>query len=150
MGFNSGFKGLNVSSGFLNKFVWNIFHSKKNWTWIDEGNNGSERDAWHHWHHTEEKTTLLWPSQKDARGENTENNHGIDTKGKKGKRTPKENVDGRSTSSHEKKFRIRPMEKQRWKAFGFWKTATAVNTLRTGSFKLFKRPFPGYLTILTL
>ena len=27
---------------------------------------------------------------------------------------------------------------------------TVVNTLRTGSFKLFKRPFPGFLTILTL
>jgi len=26
----------------------------------------------------------------------------------------------------------------------------AVNTLRTGSFKLFKRPLPGFLTILTL
>jgi len=26
----------------------------------------------------------------------------------------------------------------------------AINTLRTGSFKLFKRPFPGFLTILTL
>jgi len=25
-----------------------------------------------------------------------------------------------------------------------------VNTLRTGSFKLFKCPFPGFLTILTL
>ena len=25
----------------------------------------------------------------------------------------------------------------------------AVNTLRTGSFKLLKRPFPGFLTILT-
>jgi len=25
-----------------------------------------------------------------------------------------------------------------------------VNTLRTGSFKLFKRPLPGFLTILTL
>jgi len=25
-----------------------------------------------------------------------------------------------------------------------------VNTLRTGSFTLFKRPFPGFLTILTL
>ena len=25
-----------------------------------------------------------------------------------------------------------------------------VNTLRTGSFKLFKRPFPAFLTILTL
>jgi len=26
----------------------------------------------------------------------------------------------------------------------------SINTLRTGSFKLFKRPFPGILTILTL
>ena len=25
-----------------------------------------------------------------------------------------------------------------------------INTLRTGSFKLFKRPFPGFLTFLTL
>jgi hypothetical protein len=25
-----------------------------------------------------------------------------------------------------------------------------VNTLRTGLFKLFKRPFPGFLTVLTL
>jgi len=25
-----------------------------------------------------------------------------------------------------------------------------LNTLRTGSFKLFKRPFPGFLTIVTL
>jgi len=25
-----------------------------------------------------------------------------------------------------------------------------LNTLRTGSFKLFKHPFPGFLTILTL
>ena len=26
----------------------------------------------------------------------------------------------------------------------------SFNTLRTGSFKLFKRPFPGFLTISTL
>jgi len=32
-----------------------------------------------------------------------------------------------------------------------WPTAVrSVNTLRTGSFKLFKRPLPGFLTILTL
>jgi len=30
-----------------------------------------------------------------------------------------------------------------------WPT-DALNTLRTGSFKLFKRPLPGFLTILTL
>ena len=29
-------------------------------------------------------------------------------------------------------------------------TAIHINTLRMGSFKLFKRPFPGFLTILTL
>jgi hypothetical protein len=43
------------------------------------------------------------------------------------KRTPKENVAGRSTSSHDnKKFRTRSMEKQRGMAFGFRKTATAI------------------------
>jgi hypothetical protein len=53
-----------------------------------------------------EKTTMVWPCQKDARGENTEINYGLDTAGKKDKRTCKENVDGRSASSHDnKKFR---------------------------------------------
>jgi len=28
--------------------------------------------------------------------------------------------------------------------------ASSLKTLRTGSFKLFKRPLPGFLTILTL
>ena len=108
----------------------------------------SEREAGDH---REEKTTIVWQRQKDARGENTKTNCGMDTKGEREKRTVKENVDGRSTSSYDnKKFRIRSMEKQRGMEFGFRKTATAVNTLRTGSFKLFKRPFPGFLTILTL
>ena len=31
-----------------------------------------------------------------------------------------------------------------------WKLCGDINTLRTGSFKFFKRPFPGFLTILTL
>jgi hypothetical protein len=59
--------------------------------------------------------------------------NGIDTKGEKEKRTPKENVDGRSRSSHDsKKFRTRSMEKEREMAFGLQKTATAVkNTGRT-------------------
>jgi len=44
----------------------------------------------------------------------------------------KKNVDGRSTSNHgKKKFRIRPMEKQRGMACGFRKTATAVKKNRT-------------------
>jgi hypothetical protein len=53
----------------------------------------------------------------------------LDTTGEKEKRTSKENVDGRSTSSHDNKiFRTRSVEKQRGLAFGFRKTATAVKT----------------------
>jgi hypothetical protein len=44
----------------------------------------------------------------------------MDTMGEKEKRTPKENVDGRSTSSHENKtFRSRSVVKQRGMVFGF-------------------------------
>jgi hypothetical protein len=63
----------------------------------------------------------------DARGENTEINYGMDTRGEKKKRTSKKNVDGRSTGSHDnKKFRTRSTEKQGGMVFGFRKTATAV------------------------
>jgi hypothetical protein len=42
-------------------------------------------------------------------------------------RTSKKNMNGRSKSNHDnKKFRTRPMEKQKGMAFGFRKTATAV------------------------
>ena len=68
---------------------------------------------------------------KDARGENTEINCGLDTAGEKEKRTSKKNVGGRSTGSHDnKKFRNRSTEKQRGMAFGLRETATAV--LNTG------------------
>ena len=74
---------------------------------------------------------MVWPRQKDVRGENTKINDGLVTMGEKEKRTSKTNVDGRSTSSHDnKKFRTRSMEKQRGMAFGFRKTAIAV--LKTG------------------
>jgi len=69
---------------------------------------------------------MVWPRQNDARVENTKINYGLDTTGEKEKRTFKKNVDGRSTSSHDKKFRTRSMEKQRGMAFDFRKTATAV------------------------
>jgi len=70
---------------------------------------------------------MVWPRQKDARGENTKINYGMDTRGEKEMRTSKENVDGRSTSSHDNKtFRTRSMEKQRGIAFRFPTTATAV------------------------
>ena len=72
-------------------------------------------------------STLSHKCQKDARRENTKTNYEMDTTGEKEKRTPKENVDGRSTSSHDnKKFRTRSMEKQRGMAFGLQKTGTAV------------------------
>ena len=52
--------------------------------------------------------------QKDARGEITNINCGLDTMGEKEKRTSKKNVDGRSTSSHDnRKCRTGSMEKQR-------------------------------------
>jgi hypothetical protein len=74
-----------------------------------------------------ERTTMVWPRQKVARGGNTKTNYGMDTVGEKEKRTPKENVDEGSTSSHDnRKFRTRSVEKQRGMAFGFRKTATAV------------------------
>ena len=70
---------------------------------------------------------MLWPRQKDARGQNTNINYGLYTTGEKEKRTSKKNVDGRITSSHDnKKFRTTSMEKQRGMTFGFRKTATAV------------------------
>ena len=57
---------------------------------------------------------MVWPCQKDARGENTKINYGIDTMGEKEKRTSKKNVDGKRTSSHDnKKLRTRSMEKER-------------------------------------
>jgi hypothetical protein len=56
---------------------------------------------------------MVCPRQKDARGENTKINYGLDTMGEKEKRTYKKNVDGRSTSNQDnKKFRTRAMEKE--------------------------------------
>ena len=43
----------------------------KNKKWTYEGNNGIEREARHHRHQKEEKTTMVWPCQKDARGKKT-------------------------------------------------------------------------------
>jgi len=73
------------------------------------------------------KPTMVWPCQKDAKGENFKINYGMDTTGEKEKRTSKKNVDGRSTNSHDKKkLRTSSVEKQRGMAFGFRKRATAV------------------------
>jgi hypothetical protein len=70
---------------------------------------------------------MVWPCQKEAGGQNSNINYGMDPTGEKEKRTSKENLDRRSTSSYSnKKFETRPTEKQRWMAFGFRKTATAI------------------------
>jgi hypothetical protein len=54
-------------------------------------------------------------------------NYGVDTRGKKKKRTSKENVDGRRMSSQgNKTSRSRSVVKQKGMVFGFRKTATAV------------------------
>jgi hypothetical protein len=72
---------------------------------------------------------MIWPHQKDARGKNTKINDGTDPTRKKKKRTPKEDLDKRSASSHDsKKCGARSVEKQRQMAFGFRKTVTAVTT----------------------
>jgi hypothetical protein len=74
----------------------------------------------------EEKTAVVWPRQEDAREE-------------KEKRTLKENMDKRSTSSHDsKKFRTRSMEKQRGMEFGFRKTATDVKNTGLIDRKIFE------------
>jgi len=87
----------------------------------------SEREAGHHRYYRADKTTMVWPRQKDARGENAKINYGLDTTGQKEKRTSKKNVDGRSSSSHDnRKFRNRSVQELRRMAFGFRKTATAV------------------------
>ena len=55
-----------------------------------------------------ERKRLQWYVKKDARGETTRINYGVDTRGKKKKRTSKKNVGGSCTSSHESKiFRSR-------------------------------------------
>jgi len=103
----------------------------KNKKWTDKGNNGSEIEAGYRRHHREEKTTMVWPHQKDARGENTKINYGMGATGEKEKRISRKNMDGRSTSSHDsKKFRIWSMEKQRGMASGFREMATAVKKNR--------------------
>jgi hypothetical protein len=58
----------------------------KNKKLIYKGNNGSESDIGHHRHHKEEKITMVWPRQKDVRGENTKINYGMDTTGEKEKK----------------------------------------------------------------
>ena len=74
----------------------------------------SERETGHHGNYTEEKITMVRPSYKDAGGQNTKINNGMDTDRKKEKGTPKKHVDRGGTSSHgNKELGTRSMEKQR-------------------------------------
>ena len=57
--------------------------------WTYKGNNGSEREAGHHRYYGAEKTTVVWPRQNDARGQNTKINYGFDTTGEKERRKTK-------------------------------------------------------------
>jgi hypothetical protein len=85
------------------------------------------KEAERHTDHTEEKTTMVWPRQKDARGKNTKINYGMDPTREKEKRTPKEDLDRSSASSHDsKKCGARSVEKQGGMASGFRKAAAAV------------------------
>ena len=47
-------------------------------------------------------------------------------------------------------FACRDFCEKRIVYLGSFLVPRGINTLRTGSFKLFKRPLPGFLTILTL
>jgi hypothetical protein len=70
---------------------------------------------------------MLWPRQKDVTGEETKTNYVKHTAQQKEKWTPKGNVDGRNTSSHDNK-NLEP-DQEIGITFGFWKTATALEIL---------------------
>ena len=42
---------------------------RKNKKLTYKGNNGSEREAGHYRHHRKEKAPVVWPRQKDAKGD---------------------------------------------------------------------------------
>ena len=73
---------------------------------------------------------MVWPRQKDARGENTEIYCIMEwiswERRKRGRPKKKTWVEGLRAAMITKKFRARSMEKQRGMAFGFRKTATTV------------------------
>jgi hypothetical protein len=77
----------------------------------------------------EEKTTMVWPRQKDARGENNKINYRMDTKGEKEKRTSEKKTWMEGVQAAMTTRNLEP-DQQRGMAFGLRKTATAV--VKTG------------------
>jgi hypothetical protein len=70
---------------------------------------------------------MVWPRQQDTRGENTETDFGMGTRGEATKRTSWKNMDGRSTRSHDsEKFRTRSMEKQGGMSLGLWEKTAVI------------------------
>jgi len=58
---------------------------------------------------------MMWPRQKDARGENTKINYGLDATREKEKRTSKKNVDGQAAMT------TRNLEPDQWRNRGEWR-----------------------------
>ena len=73
---------------------------------------------------------MVWPCQKDARGKNSETNHGMDTTGEKAKRKAKKNMDGRSPSGHDnEESRTRSVDTER---NGVWFPEDGSSCYKTG------------------
>jgi hypothetical protein len=89
-----------------------IIKNVKNNKGTDKGNKGNEREPGHYRHHREEETTIMWPRENEARGQNTKLIMEWILRERRKRGRPRENVDGRSTSSHDnEKFRTRSIEK---------------------------------------
>jgi hypothetical protein len=75
------------------------------------------KEARHHGHHREEKTTLLWPRQKDARRENTKINYGMDTRGETKRGRPRKTWMGGVQAA----MTARNLEKDQWRNGEEWR-----------------------------
>jgi len=62
---------------------------------------------------------MLWPRQKDTKGENTKINYGMDTTGEKEKRTSNKNVDW--TEGVQAAMTTRNLETDQWRNREEWR-----------------------------
>jgi hypothetical protein len=63
-----------------------------------------------------EKTAMIWPRKKDARGENTKINYGMDTRGETKKGTSKKNMEGVQAT-----MTARNLEQDQWRKREEWR-----------------------------